>query len=337
MKITMIGTSGSGKTVFSAGVYSVFMRKEFEGFSVYPRGDGLPSQLIEAHRFTRDYKSLANKRWPDGTKEFNLFPFDLYYQGRKITKFDWIDYRGGVLDDPNIDAEMASDIYAHIAASDAVILFADAHKLTETYDPDEAAFLSGADAVCQIISGFAKNYPGNKLSFLIALTKCDAISKEWKGKDNSYSPLIEHGIKAFHPLGNIYKRERLWRGGIIPVSTMGEGTVNSNGDIVGFLKPLNIGHVMAFCVSSTLRHEQDDRLQTLINRGGRIDQIESQYKGFLGAIRRTFHFFNKANNDLGVLEEMRKEQMNDLAELNKIRRPVEALETIALQKVRIIT
>lgn len=251
MKITMVGTSGSGKTVFSAGVYSVFMKKEFEGFKIYSRGDGLPSKLIGAHKFSKDYETLAReKRWPDGTSETDLHPLDLYYQGNRIVNFDWIDYRGGLIDNPEIDLGKASDVYANIAASDAVILFADAQKLTEADDPEEAALISGAEAVMRILNGFAIDYPKTKLAFLIALSKCDAVHAQWKGKDNSYQPLIEHAIKAFQPLENTLRRETLWRGGILPVSTMGEGTVDENGNIVKFLKPLHIEHVMAFCIGS---------------------------------------------------------------------------------------
>jgi len=46
MRITMIGTSGSGKTVFSSAVYATLMRKDFEGFSIFPQGD-FPAQLLE--------------------------------------------------------------------------------------------------------------------------------------------------------------------------------------------------------------------------------------------------------------------------------------------------
>lgn len=337
MKITMVGTSGSGKTVFSAGVYSVFMRKEFEGFKIYPRGDGLPGQMIGAHKFSKDFNTLAEKRWPEGTSETDLHPLDLYYQGSRIVNFDWIDYRGGLIDNPSIDLGKASDVYANIAASDAVILFADAHKLTETDDPEEAAYISGAEAVMRILNGFAINYPQTKLAFLIALSKCDAVHPKWKGKDGSYQPLIEHGIKAFQPLESTLRRETLWRGGILPVSTMGEGTVDENGNIVKFLKPLHIEHVMSFCIGGTLRHVQDDTLRNFIKRNESIEVINQKYSGFLGALRRTYQFFHKTNNELDTLKQLHQEQMHDIEALNRIRQPIERLETIAMRKVRIIT
>jgi hypothetical protein len=314
------------------------MKKEFEGFKIYSRGDGLPSKLIGAHKFSKDYNTLAGeKRWPDGTSETDLHPLDLYYQGNRIVNFDWIDYRGGLIDNPTIDLGKASDVYANIAASDAVILFADAQKLTETYDPEEAALISGADAVMRILSGFAIDYPNVKLTFLIALSKCDAIRPEWKGAGNNYQPLIDHAIRAFEPLEDIFKRETLWRGGILPVSTMGEGTVDEHGNIVKFLKPLHIEHVMAFCIGSTLRHVQDDTLRNFIDRNTSIDVINQKYSGFLGALRRTYQFFHKTNNDLDVLKQLHQDSMQDIQALSKIRQPIERLEMIAMRKVRIIT
>lgn len=338
MKITMVGTSGSGKTVFSAGVYSVFMKKEFEGFKIYPRGSDMSTKLIGAHRFSKDYNTLAmEKRWPEGTSETDLHPLDLHYQGNRIVNFDWIDYRGGLIDNPAIDLGKASDVYANIAASDAVILFADSQKLTETYDPEEAALISGAEAVMRILTGFAIDYPQTKLAFLIALSKCDAIRPEWKGAGNNYQPLIDHAIRAFQPLESTLKRETSWRGGIIPVSTMGEGTVDDNGNIVKFLKPLHIEHVMAFCIGSTLHHVQDDMLHKFIKRNATIQEISQKYSGFLGALRRTYQFFHKTNNELDILKQLHQDSIQDIEALSKIRQPIERLEMIAMRKVKIIT
>ncbi len=336
MRITMIGTSGSGKTVFSAAVYAVLMKKEFQGFAIFPKGENLASQLLETHKFNKDYKQLASHKWPAGTMGFNPFAFDLYYQGVKLTNFDWLDYRGGFLDEPTIDPASATELYANISASNAVILFADGEMLSKSENVDEAGFLSGADAVIQVIKGFSFMYPNSNLTFLIALTKCDAVDEYWKGVDFSYQPLVDHGRKVFYPLEEIYQRHRLWRGGIIPISAVGENVVENN-NIVGFPKPLNVEHVMAFCISSILRLQQSDLISSIISDKETETMILNRYEGLLGAFRKAFSYFDTTNNDPETLKKLREDTLADLKLLRNFNTPLEKLADIAAKKVRILT
>jgi hypothetical protein len=185
--------------------------------------------------------------------------------------------------------------------------------------------------------GFSNNYRDSKLTFLIALTKCDAVEDRWKGADYSYQPLIEHGLKAFYPLESIFRYQRLWRGGIIPISAVGEGVVNKNNEIVKFIAPLHIEHVMAFSISSTLRFEQSDMIKDFLNRREDERVLAERYKGFLGALRQSFNFFRKTNNDQELIKKLREEMFSDLERLARIHVPLEKLADIAMKKVRIIT
>jgi len=337
MKITMVGTSGSGKTVFSAGVYGKMMRRSFEKFAIIPRAANFSEEILEAHKFATDYKMLTAKRWPPGSTETKYYQLNLIYDGRHVTYFDWIDYRGGFLDDPELDPVKAAEVHANIAASNAVILFADAQKLVTTDDPDEASYISGADAVMQILQGYSRNYPNNSLTFIIALTKADGIGAEWVGSSSDFAPLTEFALRVFEPVQEVIQREKSWRGGIIPVSTMGFGNVNSNGDITGFPKPMNIEHVIAYCLGSTLRNRRDELIDDIISVESNIDTIEAKYKGFLGVVKKTYQQLRGTHSDGDALAQHRKERRDDIQELLKIRDAVERLEEPALQKIRMMT
>ena len=66
MKITMVGTSGCGKTTFSAGVYQRLMAQSIEGFRIVPRAEDLSQEMLQTHKFAHDFKLLANRTWPPG-------------------------------------------------------------------------------------------------------------------------------------------------------------------------------------------------------------------------------------------------------------------------------
>ncbi len=335
MKITMVGTSGSGKTVFSAGIFATFTRREYEGFSIWAPGANFSDVIRDTHKFEKDYRMLAQHKWPHGTAGISHYQLELLYKGEKKANFDWIDYRGGFLDEPTLDNEQTAEVHANIAASNAVILFADAQKLVESCNPDEAAFNSGADAIMQILMGYARDYPDAKLTFLIALTKCDAIPREWKSKN--YDRLVKHGIRTFEPLKDIIERNGNWRGGIIPTSTMGDGNVNSDGDITGFPKPFNISSIIAFCTGSILRHDQEDINDHIKQIESKKDEIEAKYMGFFGAIKKTFKIFNGSKTDNEVLKDLRREMEEDYNRLQSISQVVERLEEMAEYKVGMLT
>lgn len=338
MKITMIGTSGSGKTVFSAGIYSTFMRKPFEGFNIFPHGDNYGQQVLDSHSFAENYKVLARYKWPKGTDGFFPYYLDLFYNGDIVTSLDWIDYRGGFLDEHTIDVNKSMELYANIAISNAVILFADAEKLSKYTNPEQAAFESGAEAVMQVIRGYSLKYPNKKLTFLIALTKCDAVEEEYKGVDYGYHKLLDFGEKVFSPIYDIFHREKSWRGGIIAISGVGEGKVDADNNIIGFPEPINIEHVMAYSISSVLRFERSDLIRDVIElqRGER--EIMDRYRGIIGALKLAFKTkVQKDYSDKEALEKYRNELENESNQLRKIEVPLERLADIAMKKVRIIT
>ena len=101
IKITMLGTTGAGKTCYMLGMYAA-MEMGFHGFtfSASNSDDGLKLNNMWEKLLDGD----GDERWPLGTDKTKTYNFSLNHGFRKIMGFEWQDYRGGALND---DASVA--------------------------------------------------------------------------------------------------------------------------------------------------------------------------------------------------------------------------------------
>jgi len=271
MKITMVGISGSGKTTFMSGLYEVLGSNAVKGFRIEPSAETMADALIAQGSFNEISFQANQNMFPVGTQKTTVWSFDLTYKARNLVyNFEWIDYRGGILTDI-YDAHNDSDklreveaLLGHIISSSAVMLFADSVSLTY-YAPHVARRQSGADIICQLFNYYKRYYPDRPLTFLIALTKADMV--EAKYKQNGYTPLIQRGLEVFGDMVDLCIDNPNWEGGIVPVSSVGEGKAKNTitrpsnplkdplitqSEIIDFPEPLNIEHALFYCIGSTL-------------------------------------------------------------------------------------
>lgn len=101
MRISMLGQSGSGKTTYMCALHEAMIENEFVGFSIVPHtngsNDGLMAiGMLENISFCRDGQNI---QFPDGTVDTTFWSFDLMYRNSKLCDLDWIDYRGGKIDE----------------------------------------------------------------------------------------------------------------------------------------------------------------------------------------------------------------------------------------------
>lgn len=295
MKITMVGTSGSGKTAFMSGLYESLNANKMSGFHIVPAGNTLDETIVLQGKWQALALPNRNFQFPPGTARTTLWSFDLRYYEKLVCNYEWIDYRGGILTDITSEAIMndgekrkdVSELISHIALSNAVILFADSLMLTYYDNINHARYRSGASIINAIFEAYNQFLPDRNLIFAIALTKADTIDDKWKV--NNYEPLIQRGLEAFAPIVNICRRNPRWAGGIVPISVIGEGKANNHiekptniqtpvivkTDILDYPAPMNTGHLMFFCLGQTLRLMQD-----IAN--SKIDQYERDIQTALG-------------------------------------------------------
>ncbi len=91
-KVTMLGGSASGKTVFMASMYAK-LRDGSQGISIRAVEDKVDLELGDIMENLYKFN-----RWPPNSEfDQKQYDFELMLGGRSIARIDWVDYRGGAL------------------------------------------------------------------------------------------------------------------------------------------------------------------------------------------------------------------------------------------------
>ena len=128
MKITMLGTSGSGKTTYLSALLGILYDGAIDGFHITPcdtTDAEINRQIEEINTLYRDGK------FPDGTADdIRNLSLSLCKNQFKLVDFDFIDYRGGALEEIAKDenSSKTQDLTTALLASDVALVFIDAIK-----------------------------------------------------------------------------------------------------------------------------------------------------------------------------------------------------------------
>ena len=337
MKVTMIGITGSGKTSFMSALYGILGGdNSIKDFRIAPTAldMDIDTDILLTGQFQALDLATRNFKFPEGTTRTTIWSFDLRYRDKFICNFEWIDYRGGILE--NISSEgVQSDnetrleiknIIEHIALSNAVVLFADAYKLTYYSKIKEARHHSGANRLYQILDAYNQHHPDTPLVFIIVLTKVDEVDAVWK--DNEYKALIERGEEVFGPTILMGKRTHKWVGGIIPVSAVGEGCAETtvekpkdirtpiivNNKITQYPEPMNAGHALLYCLAEILR-----KIQTTSERNIQKYKLEIEIA---------------QQGSKEIPEDILDKRAQEFRSLRQFKVYVDPIYTIAMEKVK---
>ena len=168
MKVMMIGFSGSGKTSYMGGMYSMLNQESCVGFS-------LRAQDEKAHEnFLRIGAYLAKGLYPKGTDILEEYKFSLLHNGTCLLDFDWHDYRGGVLNMP--DGPEFDRVINMIIESDALVVFLDLPMFSPERDRKTIGVMNRIMSLIQNVTSKVPSDVNFPISFV--LTKLDCISEE---------------------------------------------------------------------------------------------------------------------------------------------------------------
>jgi hypothetical protein len=106
-KVTMLGDSGVGKTVFMSSMYAK-LRDGENGITIRAISNEVDKELD-------DYVTslFTFNTWPPGSEgKIKTYDFELLLWGRPIARIDWVDYRGGVLTDSALDQSKKEEVTA---------------------------------------------------------------------------------------------------------------------------------------------------------------------------------------------------------------------------------
>src|SRR5438445_106474 len=113
----MLGHSNVGKTTYMASMYGA-LQKPINGFS-------LRTQNATHHReLMQMYDRILAGRYPLPSQQRQQYDFSLHYQNKAFFPFQWIDYRGGALDErsDNIETQRLS---RDLKEADGIMIFCD--------------------------------------------------------------------------------------------------------------------------------------------------------------------------------------------------------------------
>lgn len=300
MKITMIGISGSGKTTYMAALHEVLGINQVKNYFITPTAGDMTKGIKRFGQFgdlsfakTDSNENIVYK-FPEATSQTTFWSFDLLHNSLRnsqtVCNFEWIDYRGGLLQniftdlDHMPDDSRTRDLTAHISFSNAVFLFADSVMLTKTKNPSERKILTGARLINQWLRLFSVHYPNRNLTVMIILSKADSdlIEDEWK--EDNYAKLVKAGSECFDEVVRLsHLSKPNWICGIVPIGAIGNGHLKSNiikdkplsinTAIIPYPDPMNIEHPLFFCLGQTLLKMRDTAALDIVDYQRRIEDI----------------------------------------------------------------
>ena len=241
IKITMLGTTGAGKTSYLLGMYAV-MQTGVQGFTLAANDMDLDLELTQ--RWEKLISLKGEDRWPTpNAAAMEYYGFDFSYGFRPLMSFQWLDYRGLALSDRSTEQDVA-DLVQYLQESACLFLCISGEHLINEITPSTVREIK-SDRMNQFIQQYisVNKEPDSHNPFPVALiiTKYDLCHH--RNKDE----IIEDVKKLFQAL---FTPNSGWLVMICPVS-LGRELCDDpdNANIV----PVNVHLPVVFAVYSQLR------------------------------------------------------------------------------------
>lgn len=241
IKITMLGTTGAGKTSYLLGMYAV-MQTGIQGFTLAAKDMDLDLELTE--RWEKLISLQGEDRWPTpNAAAMEYYGFDFSYGFRPLMGFQWLDYRGLALSDRSTEQDVA-DLVQYLQESECLFLCISGEHLVSEITPNTVREIK-SDRMNQFIQQYISNQknPNSQQPFPVAIiiTKYDLCHH--RDKDE----IITDVKKLFQAL---FTPDSGWLVMICPVS-LGKQLCDdpNNARIV----PVNVHLPVVFAVYSQLR------------------------------------------------------------------------------------
>lgn len=239
VEITMLGTSGTGKTCYlyamasrmATGVNSLtFLATNYE--------DGLELQ--------EEWSKICEEGVtpdPTGAKGSREYQFTCSYSYRPFADFKWFDYKGGVLTKAGdeLDKECRDMVRNRAKTSGGIIICISAELLHDALSGKmqaQGAFLAYASLLQEV------RRTGKTVPVMFAITKADLLTA------HEYEEGVRHlreGVFAslFAPNGG-------WFVGFVPVSLGRDITIKGCKIVGGTINPWNVEIPVLFCIKAFL-------------------------------------------------------------------------------------
>ena len=266
--VTMLGPSGSGKTVYMHAFSELFRYSNVGLHKIEGVGDSLEDKIREDEKlrsmsWTRILQDNRGELiMPKGTSDRMEWQFQLTHANQPVCRFNWVDYRGGSLDEFSEGTEEAKFLMSLLSQSDAIILFVDSISLFYYEEKANRLRWSGADTITGILNSYStfQNSPEyvrfqegatdeRHLAISVVLSKCDSdlIGESVRAVDfiqrnrssrKPYAGIVSRFLEDCNELVQILTNNLSvktasgssinWYPAIIPVGAFGEGYIKTD-------------------------------------------------------------------------------------------------------------
>lgn len=173
IKITILGTTGAGKTSYLLGMYAV-MQTGIQGFNLAAKDMDLDLELTE--RWEKLISLTGEDRWPTpNAATMEYYKFDFSYGFRSLMGFEWLDYRGLALSDRSTEQDVG-DLVQYLQESECLFLCISGEYLVSDITPATVREMK-SDRMNQFLQQYvgAKKKPNSQNPFpvTIIITKYD--------------------------------------------------------------------------------------------------------------------------------------------------------------------
>ena len=309
-RITMLGTTGAGKTCFLVGMYADMSggRRGFT-FSTNPDADldlsDQWSRLIEA----------GPDRWPlPNSTQPKSYTFGFNYGFRRIMEFDWIDYRGGALSDRSTEADV-QELKRYLRQSSCVMLCVSGEHLQVPKNAAVVRARTGIGRMNSFLTELREELGRQKKELpavIIVVTKSDYCSQRSREE-------IEEQIRdLFNPL---FSPDSGW---LVSIGSVSLGAGLATDTEAGEIDPDNIHLPLIFSIYCALYKEleqQQDKLEKNVGKLGEIEEEWGRFKKWWRSeeIERIFKEAEGDEQKLASLQEDLQLFVRELTELRNFR------------------
>ena len=271
IRVTMLGTTGVGKTALTAAMHEVF--EENAG------GYRLAVPNANERKLLRNWWTaitvFRGREWrrPAGSTQFEDISFVLQAQLEPILELKFVDYKGGLVftqDTAATNANKTSELSEvarldkYIDESDALMILVDSWSI-QNKGPRTAAADNELNLILANIETWLSSHKDRRLALALVLTKCDAVPFDSR---EQFSGRVSTVFKKISMLSQLYP-ERL-RAAPIPVSVLGrssasnltttdkDGVLEHKVTISGDPEPFRVHEPILYCIKCVLEQLQQN-------------------------------------------------------------------------------
>lgn len=291
-KVTMLGDSGSGKTVFMSSMYAK-LREGHRGISIRAVDDAVDLELGDTMEGLYQYH-----KWPPGTDlAQKRYDFELLVGRRVVSRIDWVDYRGGaLLEEP--ESEGGKTLASRLRESQAIIWMVDMTRLDSQRLDGMRERIQTRVARMAAICRHAVQENDDPRSWIFVRTKADTV----RGADGNpdWHKACADLIKHLGPTVTVATSGGNSRAAALPVSSVGRLSNSAErkveGDDPSFVEwPLLLS--LAFLAQTEI-----DRLR-LSRYYAQIDRL-AERPGTIEGFARNFLKLGPSETEMAAIEKL---------------------------------